>query len=311
MTLDAESTALLSQMTETGVKPFAEMTPQEARTFTESMRPQPSVEPEMAQQIDRRVPVTGGAVPIRVLIPRGTPRGMIVYYHGGGWLLGTIADYELLGRRLAHRTNCAVTLVGYRLAPEYRFPTAVDDSYASLVWVDSHLDELVADRTPIIVAGDSAGGNLAAVMALKARDLKGPAIAMQVLVYPVTDCDFETTSYRDPANALVLNRDAMIWFWDHYAPDPEGRMHPDACPLRAPNTSREPPALVRTAEHDPLRDEGELYATRMLKDRVPVEHKRFEGQMHGFLSMFDVLPASEVGIGYIADAVGRCLDRTV
>jgi acetyl esterase len=309
MALDEATAALLSQMAEAGVKPLHEMSPQDAREFAASMRAQPDVVPEMARAQDRRVRVTGGVVPIRLLVPNDAPQGVIVWYHGGGWVLGSIEDADLLGRRLAQRTDCAVVLVDYRLAPEYRFPTAVDDSYAALNWVNDHIEEIASRRVPIMVAGDSAGGNLAAVMAIKARDGNGPPIAMQILVYPVTDCDFESTTYRDPDNDLLLTREAMIWFWDHYAPEPTGRVNPDASPLRVPDTGNLPPAVVITAEHDVLRDEGEIYATRLIKSEVPVDHRRFPGQMHGFFTMVDLLPGSEAGINYVADAVRRHLSQ--
>jgi acetyl esterase len=307
MALDEATAALLSQMADAGIKPLHEMTPQEARDFASSMRAQPETVPEMARVLMRRVRVTGGVVPVRLLVPNDEPRGMIVWYHGGGWVIGSIDDADLLGRRLAQRTDCAVALVDYRLAPEYRFPTAVDDSYAALNWVDHHLEEIAGRRVPLMVAGDSAGGNLAAVMAILARDRKGPSIALQILVYPVTDCDFESTSYRDPENDLMLTREAMIWFWDHYAPEPAGRANPDASPLRVPDTSNLPPAVVLTAEHDVLRAEGEIYATRMIKSGVPVDHHRFAGQMHGFFTMVDLLPGSEAGVNYVVEAVRRHL----
>jgi acetyl esterase len=238
----------------------------------------------------------------------GRPRGVIVYYHGGGWVIGGLADFDKLGRLLAHRTGCAVLLVDYRLAPEYRFPTAVDDAWAALRWADEHRAELTGAgrpqaEAPLIVAGDSAGGNLSAIMALRARAAGGPPIALQVLVYPVTDCDLESTSYRDPANQLMVSREAMAWFWDHYAPDPEARLHPDASPLRSANFAGLPPAAILTAEHDVLRDEGELYATRLVKAGVPVRHQRFAGQMHGFFTMVDALPGAAAGLDYVAAAI--------
>ncbi|HVT68582.1 MAG TPA: alpha/beta hydrolase, partial [Trebonia sp.] len=247
-------------------------------------------------------------------------------------VLGGLDDAEPVGRTLAQRTGCVVVMVDYRLAPEYRFPTAVDDSWAALEWVAARIPELtggtgpeqavpageavpaeetvLAEQTvpaeetvPLIVAGDSAGGNLAAVMALRARAEGGPTLAAQVLVYPVTDCDLDTTSYRDPENALLLPRESMIWFWDHYAPDPAARTHPDASPLRAPDLSGLPPAVVVTAEHDVLRDEGELYAARLLKAGVPVRQRRFDGQMHGFFANVDVLPGAAACLDYLTAAI--------
>ncbi len=165
--------------------------------------------PDMDSVRDTRVRASGGFVPVRVLVPVERPRGVIVYYHGGGWVIGGLADFDKLGRQLAQRTGCAVILVDYRLAPEYRFPTAVDDAWAALLWADSLRAELAGAPVPLIVAGDSAGGNLSAVMTLRARAAGGPTIALQVLVYPVTDCDLESTSYLDPTNQLIVSRDAM------------------------------------------------------------------------------------------------------
>ena len=197
-------------------------------------------------------------------------------------------------------------LADYRLAPEYRYPTAVLDAQAALAWAADRMGDIAGGPVPLIVAGDSAGGNLAAVVALLAR-AGGPPLAAQVLVYPVTDCDFATTSYTDPANQLLLTAESMAWFWDHYAPDPAARLHPDASPLRAPVLSGLPPAIVLTAEHDVLRDEGELYATRLIKAGVPVQHRRFAGQMHGFFTMAGVLPGSADGIEFVATALERQL----
>ena len=306
MALDEATAALLAQLAGSGAPPLHEMTPAQARELSAAMRGQAGPGPAMALVQDARVRAAGGTFGVRVLVPGGRPRGVIVYYHGGGWVLGGIEDADLLGRELAQRTGCAVVLAGYRLAPEYRYPTAVEDSQAALRWAAGHLRDIAGAPVPLIVAGDSAGGNLAAVVARRAR-FTGPAIAAQVLVYPVTDCDFATTSYADPDSQLLLSRESMIWFWDHYAPQAAARLHPDASPLRAPDLSGLPPAVVLTAEHDVLRDEGELYATRLLKAGVPVQHRRFAGQMHGFFTMTGVLPGSADGLDYVAHALDRQL----
>ena len=306
MALDDASAAVLAELNRIRLKPLQEQTPAEAREQAAAARAQRPPGPEMASVRNIRVKAAGGSFPVRVLLPTEHPHAAIVYYHGGGWVLGSIADSDLLGRELAQATGCAVVLAGYRLAPEYRYPTAVLDAQAALRWAADRLVDIAGGPVPLIVAGDSAGGNLAAVVALLAR-AGGPPIAAQVLVYPVTDCDFSTTSYTDPANQLLLDAESMAWFWDHYAPDEAARLHPDASPLRAPVLSGLPPAIVVTAEHDVLRDEGELYATRLIKARVPVQHRRFPGQMHGFFTMTGMLPGSADALEFVAAALEQQL----
>jgi acetyl esterase len=308
MALDEATAALLQQMAASGAKPLHEMTPAEARGFLAAMRGQePPSRPEMTSVRNIRVPVSGGFVPLRILVPEENPRGIIVYYHGGGWVLGTIEDSDLLGRQLAQRTGCVVVLVDYRLAPEYRYPVAVDDSWAALQWVSARVEELAGRPVSLVVAGDSAGGNLAAIMALRARAAGGPALAAQVLAYPVTDCDLGTSSYTDPENQLMLSRDSMVWFWDHYAPVVESRAHRDASPLRAVAFAGLPSAIILTAEHDVLRDEGEVYATQLVKSRVPVKHQRFAGQMHGFFTMVGLLPGAGAGMDFVVEEIEKVL----
>jgi len=307
LALDEATTALLEQMAANRTQPLHEMTPQEARDMMAAMRAAAPPGPEMASVRDTRVKVLGGYMPVRILTPNAHPRAVIVHYHGGGWVLGTIDDAEAVGLRLAQRSGCVVVLVDYRLAPEYRFPTAVDDAWAALEWAAAHATELAGEPVPLIVAGDSAGGNLAAVVAQRAVAASGPAIALQVLAYPVTDCDLDTTSYTDPANQLMLTRDSMIWFWDHYVPVPAARLHPAASPLRVRNFLGLPPAVILTAEHDVLRDEGELYATQLLKAGVPVLHQRFEGQMHGFFTMVDLLPGAAAAMDFVVEGIEKRL----
>ena len=307
MPLDEATAALLEQLMASRDRPLNEMTPQEARGVVAAMRGEAGPGPEMAEVHDTRVRVSGGLVPVRVLTPAVAPHGVIVYYHGGGWVLGGLDESDAVARRLAQRSQCVVVMPYYRLAPEYRFPTAVDDSWAALGWAAEYAAGLAGGPVPLIVAGDSAGGNLAAVMTQRAMARGGPSIAVQVLAYPVTDCDLDTTSYVDPANQLMLTRDSMIWFWDHYAPERRARAHPDASPLRAGVFSGLPPAVILTAEHDVLRDEGELYATQLVKARVPVLHQRFAGQMHGFFTMVDLLPGAGTAMDFIADGIEKHL----
>jgi acetyl esterase len=305
--LDAETAQLLNEFATSGAKPIAEMTVEEARGLTGQLAELYGSGPEMAKVEDGSIPASGGAIPYRLLSPSANPKGVIIYYHGGGWVIGNLPDFDVLGRELADRTGCAVILVDYRMAPEYRFPTAVDDSWEALRWVDGHLDEIAGRRVPIVLAGDSAGGNLTAVVAQRAKAAGGPPILLQVLVYPVTDCNLETASYLDPDNQLLVDRPAMIWFWDHYAPLAASREHPDASPLRTDDYRGLPPAAVLTAEHDVLRDEGEQYAARLEEAGVPVKQLRVPGQMHGFFTMVNVLPGNKVGIEFVVDAIGSAL----
>jgi acetyl esterase len=306
MALDEATIAFLTAMAESGGKPISEMTPDEARGLGGLLRDMYGPGPQVASVTDSPVPTPdGGIVGTRILAVEN-PRGVLVYYHGGGWVIGALDEFDTLGRHLATRTNCTVVLVDYRLAPEHRYPTAADDAWTVLQWVESRRAELAGADAPLIVAGDSAGGNLGAIVAQKARDAGGPAIALQVLVYPVTDCDLDNASYRDPANQLMVSRDAMIWFWDHYA-TPEERRNPDASPLRAADLSGLPPAVVLTAEHDPLRDEGEAYAEQLRAAGVKVESRRFLGQMHGFFTMVNVLPGQTDGMDYVVEHVERVL----
>jgi acetyl esterase len=307
MTLDEPTARLVKMMIEARPKPTHEMTPDEARAYVESARPQQVDSLPMARVDDHELEVADGTIAVRVLVPVDKPKGVIVYLHGGGWVLGSAEMSDPFGRRLAQRTSCAVVLVDYRLAPEHPFPIPVDDAYEAVRWTDRHLTEIAGDRVPLIIAGDSAGGNLAAVAAIRARDRGEVAIALQVLSYPITDCDFETDSYRDPENALSLTRDTMRWFWNHYVPNEADQQHPDASPLRTPDLAGLPSAVIVTAEHDVLASEGESYARRLAQSGVEVRHRRFDGQMHGFLTMLDVLPASAEALDFIADQIDRRL----
>ena len=302
MPLDWATAELLEQMAAGGGKPLHESSVEEARALAAGLADQVGPAPAMFRVEEHSLPVPGGVVPLRVLVPLERPAGVIVYYHGGGWVVGSIDETDTVARKLAERTSCSVVLVDYRLAPEHRYPVAVEDSWAALEWVGEHLESIAAPGAPLFVAGDSAGGNLAAVMALRARDRGGPAIAAQILIYPVTDADFECPSYVDPENQLLLTREAMVWFWDHYAPDAERRSEADASPLRAADLADLPPAVVLTAEYDVLRDEGEAYAERLREAGVPVDFQRYEGQTHGFFTLL-VLHGSERGFQQVVKAV--------
>lgn len=300
MALDEATTRFLAEMSENGGNPIHERTPEQAREFGPLLKSLYGEGPEVARVED--VTLDGG-VRIRLLVPSEAPRGVIVYYHGGGWVMADIDEFDVLGRELANRSGFAVVLVNYRKAPEHRYPTAVRDAWEGLRWAESQRERIAGSDAPLVVAGDSAGGNLAAVMTRHARDTGSPDIAMQVLVYPVADCDLDRASYHDPANQLMIERRTMEWFWDHYLPDESKRTHPDAAPLRADYVAGLPPALVLLAEHDVLRDEGAAYAEKLRAAGVSVHERLFEGQMHGFFQMVNVLPTSMDAISWVATAV--------
>jgi acetyl esterase len=308
MPLDEATAAYLARAAQAGAPPLTAGTPAQARTAYAGRRALIGPGPDLASAAESVLTsADGGQFRVRTLVPHGDVRALIVYYHGGGWVLGDIDDFDTLGRILATQLQAAMVMVDYRLAPEHRYPAAADDALAALRWASSQMTEITGGHVPVLVMGDSAGGNLAAVTALRARDEGGPRIDGQVLIYPVTDADFDTTTYHDPENQLVLARDSMIWFWDHYLPDPARRSEPAASPLRAATLAGLPPAIVLTAEYDPLRDEGEAYADRLSADGVPVTRRRFAGQMHGFVALPNVLPGSADAIAYLAAELGPVL----
>lgn len=241
----------------------------------------------VARWEDRAVPGEAGGIPIRIYWPRELRAEeripVTLFLHGGGWVVGNAATYDTHCRRLANAAQCVVVFVEYRLAPEHRFPAAVDDCYAVLRWLKENAPHIGGDRRKIAVAGDSAGGNLSAVLCLKSRDLNGPPICAQALVYPVTDhWDAGYLSYSENAENYGLTRDLMKWFWAHYLGPGGDRRHPYASPLRAGFVANLPPALVITAGYDPLRDEALAYADRLEEAGNIVQRKHYEGQIHGF-----------------------------
>jgi acetyl esterase len=234
----------------------------------------------VASVVDRLIPGPAGELPIRIYSPvPDEPLPVLVYFFGGGWTLGTIDTADAVCRRLANAAGCAVVAVGYRLAPENKFPAAVHDCFAGLTWVMSNMD-----APAIAVGGDSAGGNLAAAVTLLARDEGVPLVA-QLLVYPNTDYDSDTPSLRDGDDPFLFNKTSVAWYWEHYLAAPEDGMNPLASPLRAASLAGLPPALVITAEYDPLRDQAEQYAQRLGDSGVPVTLSRYDGMIHGFFCM--------------------------
>jgi acetyl esterase len=256
----------------------------------------------MAAVDDRTVPGPAGEIPVRVYTPveSGAALPAVVYFHGGGWVIMGIETHDWICRRLAKESGAVVVSVEYRLAPEHRFPAALDDCYAAAKYVADHASEFGVDGARVAVAGDSAGGNLSAAVALQARAAGEPALAAQVLVYPVTDAANDTDSYKENCTGYLLEEPAMKWFWEQY-------MGPDGDPydayasvLRAADLSGLPPAIVITAEYDPLRDEGEAYAQRLDGFDVPTTTIRYDGVIHGFLGMREIVPEADAAMAAIA-----------
>ncbi|MBI3857758.1 MAG: alpha/beta hydrolase [Planctomycetes bacterium] len=249
---------------------------------------------------------TLGGLRLRLYRPKGEgPFPICLYFHGGGWVVGDLESHDHVCRSLARRGNTVVVNVDYRLAPETKFPGALDDCLAALRWTQAHAADLEGDAARISVAGDSAGAHLAAGLALRVRDEGGPRISSQLLIYPVTDRDFDTSSYREFATGYGLTRANMQWFWDCYLRDEADASNPWNVPLRAKELRGLPPAWVLTAEYDVLRDEGEAYAKRLHEAGVPVRCVRFLGLNHGFIRMAAVYPQADLALTLLADALKR------
>lgn len=266
--------------------------------------------PRVAQVRDLKIPGPGGDLAIRAITPLDAAPGplpIVAYYHGGGWVAGDLDSHEGVCRALANAAGAVVVSVDYRLAPEHPFPAAAEDAHAAIVWLAEHAAEIGGDPARLAVCGDSAGGNLAAVAALMARDRCGPTIALQVLIYPITDFDLNTESYRLFAEGFHLTRSDMAWYWDQYAPDVNDRPLPYASPLRAEDLSGLPPALVVTAGYDVLRDEGESYARRLRESDTPVKLSRYEGMIHGFLRRYPFFDQGRIAIEEIGAELRRAL----
>jgi acetyl esterase len=295
--LDADVEAMLARLAAVGPPAVSEQTPEEARrSYLAAPKPQGD---QLTVVEDRSIPGPAGPMAVRCYATSADPGlGVVVFFHGGGWVLSSIEGHDSLARRLAARSGALVVSVEYRLAPEHPFPAPHEDAWAATVWLAEHAAQFGGDPGRLAVAGDSAGGNLAAGVALRARD-EGLPLRLQALIYPCLDTDFDRPSYRDNAEGYFLTAADMRWFWDQFVP-PEHRHDPYAVPLQADDVSGAAPALIQTAEYDPLRDEAEAYGQRLADAGVPVTTTRYDGVIHGFVSRWDqiagALPAQdEVG----------------
>jgi acetyl esterase len=295
---------VLEAMKASGWQGIAQTTPAEARAFMAQRGAMFGEGPAVGKVENCSIPTRDGKnIRGRLMLPKAVPTALIVFYHGGGWVIGGIDESEIIARFMIDKTGAGVLLVDYRLAPEHPFPTPIDDCYDALLWSAGKAKEL---KVPIVVAGDSAGGNLATVCTMISRDQNGPKIALQILMYPVCDCDMETDSYHDYGNGYVLTAADMSWFYDHYLQnDAKKRGDPLVSPLRALKLAGLPPALIMTAEYDVLRDEAETYGKRLAAAGVKTWIRRYPGVMHGFVRMQNMLDVARQGMDDIAAAMAE------
>lgn len=290
MSLLPDVAALLDALAANDAPPLSAGTPELARRGYDAA-PKPAGD-EMARVTDTEIDGPGGPIPLRIYHPSKTtdPLPVVVFFHGGGWVLSNIDGHDSLARRLAQRSGCIVVSVEYRLAPEHPFPAPHDDCWAATQWVAEHAPELGGDATRLAVAGDSAGGNLAAGVALRARD-EGLPLAFQLLIYPCLDTDFTRPSMIDNGEGYFLRRTDMEWFWDQFVPS-EHRSNPYAVPMRATSVEGLAPAFIQVAEFDPLRDEGFEWGERLTAAGVPTTVTHYDGQIHGFAARWDQIPSA-------------------
>ncbi len=312
MALDSQVAFVLDLVVKSGRPAYHTLSPKEARQLFRETRPASTPVPPAIGEV-RSASAEGprGPIPLRVYRPAGvadvTRLPALVFFHGGGWVIGDLDTHDTLCRQLTAEAGISVVSVDYRLAPEHKFPAAADDAWAAIRWVAAHAAELGVDGARLAVGGDSAGGNLAAVVALMARDAGGPALALQALLYPVTDVAAESRSYADLADGYLLTREGMRWFIAHYLDRAAEGGDWRASPLRATSLAGVAPALVVTAGFDPLRDEGDAYAARLREAGVSVDHVCFGGMIHGFVPMGKLIETGNRAVTLIAGSLRYAL----
>jgi acetyl esterase len=312
MALDPESQRLIDLMAAANRPAWNTLSPQAARDLYLSLRPAAQgPRPAEAQVVDRTIPGPAGNLAVRLYRPASAPADAmlpcLVYAHGGGWVFGNLDSHDVLCAQFALEAGIMVFAVDYRLAPEARFPGAFDDVVAGLEWLAANGASVGVDSSKLAIGGDSAGGNLAAAVAIWARDNGGPKLRLQLLAYPVTDAVGRTESYRRYEDGYGLNAATMEWFFDHYAPDKGSRGDWRVSPLRAGSLAGLPPALVITAGYDPLRDEGRAYAFRLHQEGTQADLVEFGGMLHGFLSSPMLLHGARRGTSLAAAALREAL----
>jgi acetyl esterase len=292
MALHPQAKAFLAGVEASGAPPLYELTPDEARAATGMISELIGAGPQIATVEDFTIATTAGEMRARRYVPDDAA-GTILFIHGGGWVICDLETHDAVCRLLAKNSGCRVVALDYRRAPEHPFPAPLEDCWDALGALAAETGD-----SPLIIAGDSAGGNMAAACALRARDHGGPKLALQVLICPVMDHDMTNTSYRERGSGpdLFITAKDMEWFWSLYVPDPSARSAPDASPLHAENVSNLPPAIVITAEYDPLRDEGIAYAERLRAAGAPVTHRHHEDMFHDFFSFVNLIDAGNEAV---------------
>ena len=303
--LDPDAAAVFKAFQEAGRPPYETVTPAEARELYLKGRfvtnPEP---PELDKVQPLTIPSPTGPIPARIYTPKQLRKAdglapCLVFFHGGGWVIGDLDSHDVVCRKLADEGQLIVVSVDYRLAPEHKFPAAVDDAITATKWIAGHAEQFGIDASRLSVGGDSAGGNLAAVVAIAARDGNGPDIAGQVLIYPAIDFAMTHPSHSEPETSILLTHSVITWFRDHYLNGAADVHDWRASPARAKTLVGLPPAYVLTAGADPLRDEGDEYAERLKQAGVAVTYRTFPGQFHGFFTMGKLLQQANVAAGEI------------
>jgi len=314
MTIDPQAAEVLERAARANLPPYPQIGAPAARKLYRETRgaltPPP---PEVAKVEDLEASGPAGPIPVRLYRALGSEADerlpVLVYFHGGGWTIGDLDTHDVICREFANLARCAVASVDYRLAPENRFPAAVEDAIAATHWIGRMGDTLGLDSTRVAVGGDSSGGNLAAVVALTLRDAGGPPLAMQVLIYPATDMSVDRGSHLKFAAGYMLTREAIIWFTGNYLRGPDDAADWRASPLRARDFAGVAPAYVITAGFDPLLDEGKEYADRLHDAGVPVTYECFEGMIHGFVTMGGAIAAAHHAISRAAGGLKQAFAR--
>jgi acetyl esterase len=312
MALDPQVKAVIELVIKSGRPAYNTLSPKDARQLFRETRPASTpTPPEIGTVTNLLAEGPTGAIPVRLYRPVGAAADAslpaLVYFHGGGWVIGDLETHDVLCRQITAEAGIEVVAVDYRLAPEHKFPAAADDAWAATRWVVANAGRLGIDPQRIAVGGDSAGGTLAAVVALLARDAGAPAIAFQALLYPVTDVGTETRSYRDFADGYLLTRDSMRWFFDHYLKSSDEAADWRVSPLRAPSLAGVASALIITAGFDPLRDEGEAYARALRDAGVRVDYVCYGGMIHGFVPMGRLIDTGNRAVSHIAASLRQAL----